>query len=480
MTNVVFSSLVFLFIFLPITIVVYYIVPFALKNIILLLTSLFFYAWGEPIYVLLMLISITLNYIFGRLIDRAHKKNNRAKTWLILATLSNVLILGYYKYSDFIIHNLNTLFQMNIPLTELPLPIGISFFTFQALSYVIDVYRRDVAVQKNLFNLALYISLFPQLIAGPIVRYHTIAKQIKDRIHRLDLFASGVKQFILGLAKKVLIANQLGEIADYIFALHPGEMSTSTAWIGMVAYALQIYFDFSGYSDMAIGLGKMFGFEFLRNFNYPYISRSISEFWRRWHISLTSWFRDYIYIPLGGNRVSPLKLYRNILIVWTITGFWHGASWTFIAWGLYYGILIAIERLGLLRIIEKLWRPLQHVYMLFFVSLGWVFFRADNFTYSINYLKTVFGLQGAGFIDQTAMLYAYDYVLVFVLGILFSLPIFPYVREKLDNLQTDLLSHRIITVTRHSFSPVIYLSLFLIVTMFLVNSTYNPFIYFRF
>lgn len=474
---VVFSSLVFLFIFLPITIAVYYVVPLQIKNVILLIASLLFYAWGEPIYIFLMLLSIVINYGFGIAIDQVKQKLTLRKTLLTGAIISNLLILGYYKYSDFFISNINTLFKTHIPLTELPLPIGISFFTFQALSYVIDVYRRDVAVQKNVFNLALYISLFPQLIAGPIVRYNTIAEQIGRRTHKLDLFASGVKQFILGLAKKVLIANQLGEVADYIFALEAGSMSVGTAWIGMFAYALQIYFDFSGYSDMAIGLGKMFGFEFLRNFNYPYIARSISEFWRRWHISLSTWFRDYVYIPLGGNRGPTWKTYRNLLIVWTITGFWHGASWTFMAWGFYYGLLISIERLGLLSFLEKLWRPVQHLYMIVLVSLGWVFFRADNFAYSIEYLKTMFGLNKVALVDPTALLYAYDYAIVFVVAIIFSMPVFPYVKEKLEIIAEK---SQVVTVFQYSLSPIIYMSLLFVVTMFLVNSTYNPFIYFRF
>ncbi|WP_010095151.1 MBOAT family O-acyltransferase [Ornithinibacillus scapharcae] len=473
----VFSSLVFLFAFLPAVLLVYYIVPRGLKNVLLLLASLFFYAWGEPKYVFLMIFSIFINYIFGLLIQALREKHSSKKIVLVLSILVNLAILGFYKYSGFLIENINALFNLSISFEPLPLPIGISFFTFQAMSYVIDVYRNDAKVQKNVWDLALYIALFPQLVAGPIVRYNTIADQIKARIHNLELFAAGIRQFIIGLSKKVLIANPLGEIADTIFATNPGELSVTTAWIGILAYTLQIYFDFSGYSDMAIGLGKMFGFEFLINFNYPYIARSIGEFWRRWHISLSSWFRDYVYIPLGGNRKGPWKTYRNLLIVWTITGFWHGASWTFMAWGFYYGIIICVERLGFNKVLEKTWRPFQHLYVIFVVMVGWVFFRADNFSYSFDYLQSMFGIGAAGLIDKTALLYLHDQAYLIVLGILFSLPLLPWIQKRLDQLGER---RQILATMRFSISSFVYLGLLLMVTMFLVNSTYNPFIYFRF
>ena len=384
----VFSNLVFLFIFLPAVLFLYYLSPKAGKNYILLLASLLFYAWGEPVYVLIMLGSICMNYLFARWLDQG-KNGFQRKFWLVVSIIANLFVLGIFKYAGFFMENVNKLFHTVFPVPEIALPIGISFFTFQAMSYVIDVYRKDAVLQKNLFDLALYISLFPQLVAGPIVRYQTVADQITDRIHDWALFESGVKRFLIGLFKKVLIANPIGLVADEIFALSGGDLSTGTAWIGVMAYALQIYFDFSGYSDMAIGLGRMFGFKFLENFNYPYIAQSVTDFWRRWHISLSSWFRDYVYIPLGGNRVRPWKIYCNLFIVWTLTGFWHGASWTFLVWGFYYGVLIALERLFLGKLLAKLYRPLRHLYLLFIVMIGWVFFRADDFSYSFDLLYTL-------------------------------------------------------------------------------------------
>ncbi|SOC34874.1 MBOAT family O-acyltransferase [Ureibacillus acetophenoni] len=476
----VFSNLVFIFAFLPIVLLVYFLVPKVLKNFILLIFSLFFYAWGEPIYVFLMLFSILINYIFGLLIEQTKDRLKLKKTYLVISVLANLAILGYYKYSNFLIENINAVFGLDIVSEPLPLPIGISFFTFQAMSYVIDVYRKDAQVQRNIFDLALYISLFPQLVAGPIVRYNTIADQIKNRIHNVELFSDGVRQFIIGLAKKVIIANPLGEVADAIFAMNPENMSVTTAWIGIIAYSLQIYFDFSGYSDMAIGLGKMFGFKFLINFNYPYIAKSVSEFWRRWHISLSSWFRDYIYIPLGGNRKGPWKTYRNLLIVWTATGFWHGASWTFMAWGFYYGIIICIERLGFGKVLAKLWSPLQHIYVLLLVMIGWVFFRADSFSYSAEFIQTMFGLNGTELFNYTAAHYIHDYTYLFVLAVIFSIPIYPWVTSKMDQLMEAGKGKISLGIARYLAGPVVYFSLLLLVTMFLVNSTYNPFIYFRF
>ncbi|MDN4492170.1 MBOAT family O-acyltransferase [Ureibacillus aquaedulcis] len=476
----VFSNLVFLFVFLPIVLIVYFLLPSKFKNFFLLIVSLFFYAWGEPIYVLLMIASIILNYVFGLLVSRTNSSNSEKKAYIVLSILTNLAILGYYKYSTFLIENINALFGLDIANEPLPLPIGISFFTFQAMSYVIDVYRNDAKVQKNILDLALYIALFPQLVAGPIVRYTTIAEELKKRVHSVELFSDGVRQFIIGLGKKVIIANPLGGIADTIFSTGTSDLSVTTAWIGILAYTLQIYFDFSGYSDMAIGLGKMFGFKFLENFNYPYISRSVSEFWRRWHISLSSWFRDYIYIPLGGNRKGVWKTYRNILIVWTATGFWHGASWTFMAWGFYYGFIICIERVGLGKVIDKMWRPLQHLYVLILVMIGWVFFRADNFSYSIEFIQTMFGLNGTSLFDNTAISYINDNAYLLVLGIIVSIPIYPWIVKKMDQLTKGEKRSTFFSVLRYVGGPLLYFVLFLLVTMFLVNSTYNPFIYFRF
>ncbi|RUL49816.1 MBOAT family O-acyltransferase [Lysinibacillus antri] len=476
----VFSNLVFLFAFLPIVLIVYFAMPSKFKNLFLLIVSLFFYAWGEPVYIYLMILSSIINYLFGLLVGSKKQNPSLKKFYLTLAVLMNLGILGYYKYSTFLIENINLLFGLDIAYEPLPLPIGISFFTFQAMSYVIDVYRNDAKVQKNILDLALYIALFPQLVAGPIVRYTTVAEELKKRVHSVELFADGVRRFILGLGKKVIIANPLGEIADTIFATNTSDLSVTTVWIGIIAYSLQIYFDFSGYSDMAIGLGKMFGFKFLENFNYPYIARSVSEFWRRWHISLSSWFRDYIYIPLGGNRKGEWKTYRNLLIVWTATGFWHGASWTFMAWGFYYGIIICIERLGFGKVLEKMWRPVQHLYVLILVMIGWVFFRADNFTYSLDYIQTMFGLKGVPLTDSMAIGYLYDSTYLIVIGLLISMPIYPWITKKMDQQMENGKRNTTLGIIRYIGGPILYFALILLVTMFLVNSTYNPFIYFRF
>lgn len=473
----VFSNLVFLFVFLPLCLLFYFIVGNKLKNHVLLVASLIFYAWGEPRYVFLMLFSIFLNYIFGLLIDKYRSNLSLKKLLVVIAIVGNLVILGIFKYANFFIDNINQMLGLSIEIVPIPLPIGISFFTFQAMSYIIDVYRAEVKVQRNLISLSLFISLFPQLIAGPIIRYHTIAEQIKKRSVHLEKFTEGIQRFIIGLSKKVILANSFGEVADAVFNLPPSEMSVVTAWIAITAYSLQIYFDFSGYSDMAIGLGKMFGFDFLENFNYPYISKSVTEFWRRWHISLGAWFRDYVYIPLGGNRKGTARTIINLLIVWTITGFWHGASWTFMAWGFYFGALIVLERLGLTKLLAKLYTPFQHLYLIIIVMLGWVFFRADNFSYSFDYLKTLFGLNGAGLIDGAAIVYMNDYWMIFLSGVIFSLPIIPWLKQKLQSLA----DYERKIVPFFSFSlPLVYMLLLVFCVLLLVNSTYNPFIYFRF
>ncbi|MFJ5717836.1 MBOAT family O-acyltransferase [Neobacillus sp. NPDC093127] len=472
----VFSNLVFLYVFLPIVLLIYYFAQDKLKNIVLLLVSLVFYAWGEPKYVFLMIFSIVMNYFFGLVVQRFRGKSFAHKTALWISILANLSLLGFYKYGNFAIENINQLFNLHINNDPIPLPIGISFFTFHAMSYIIDVYRKGNEAQKNLWDLALYITFFPQLVAGPIIRYNTIADQLKNRIHNITLFAVGIKQLIIGLSKKVLIANPLGEIADTVFATGPADLSQSTAWIGIMAYTLQLYFDFSGYSDMALGLAKMFGFEFPINFNYPYIANSISEFWRRWHISLSSWFRDYVYIPLGGNRVSEWKIYRNILIVWTITGLWHGASWTFMAWGFYYGVIISMERLFMQNILQKLWTPIRHIYVIVIVMVGWVFFRADNFSYSYGFIKTMFGFGGQIYNNQTILL-LHDNTIMLLIAVLFVFPIYPYLKEKLEkSFQTKPM----VLISKEVIGNITYIGLLLVVTMYLVNSTYNPFIYFRF
>lgn len=466
----VFSSLVFLFFFLPIVIITYFLVPFKLKNVILLVSSLFFYAWGEPKYVFLMLLSIVMNFIFGIFIAKKHA-NVKSKNFLMFLTVvTNLAILGFYKYANFFVENINHLFGTSIHLDPIPLPIGISFFTFQAMSYVIDVYRNHHVVQRNVFDLALYISFFPQLVAGPIVRYDTIADQLKKRIHSFEHFSNGVQIFIMGLGKKVLIANPLGALADSIFSQPTFQLSIGMAWLGVIAYTLQIFFDFSGYSQMAIGLGKMFGFDFPTNFNYPYISQSISEFWRRWHMTLGQWFRDYVYIPLGGSRVdAKWKLYRNLFIVWLLTGFWHGASWTFIAWGLYYGFFISIEKMGLEKMMGKVWRPIRHFYVLFIVMIGWLFFRADNFPYALSYLKTMFA--GNELVDAHFWYSIANNGFLLVLAIIFSLPIIKLFK-KLENKLPVFISG--------SIAFIFYSFVFIEILLYLTNETYNPFIYFRF
>jgi len=474
--HLVFSNLVFLYVFFPIVLILYFCAPRFLKNSVLLIASLFFYAWGEPTYVFLMLFSILINYGYGIWIESSHHKPTRKLVILWFAIVINIALLGYFKYANFFVDLINSTLHTNIHLEPIPLPIGISFYTFHALSYLIDVYRKTENAQRNLFNLALYITFFPQLVAGPIIRYNSVAEQLKKRIFSSTQFAEGIKRFVLGLSKKTLIANTLGSTADKIFALSSGDLTTGTAWLGIICYTLQIYFDFSGYSDMAIGLGKMFGFEFQENFNYPYIARSASEFWRRWHISLGRWFRDYLYIPLGGNRVSHWRVYVNLLIVWTVTGFWHGASWTFMAWGFYYGFIMCMEKAFLEKWLHSLWRPLQHIYLLVIVMVGWVFFRADNFGYSFNYIKTMFFMEGQAYNDTT-LLFLVDNAVYLVVGLLLCAPLFPYLRMKLEELASRSL---LVRYFKEISGSIMYVGLLLLVTMYLVNSTYNPFIYFRF
>lgn len=473
-----FSSTVFLFLFLPLVLVLYFISPNKLKNYVLLLASLFFYAWGEPKFLVIMLLSIIMNYFFGLAVDK-NRDNRKKITWIMaIMIISNLALLSIFKYSNFVVDNMNDLLGTNIGIPMIPLPIGISFFTFQAMSYVIDVYRKNGKVQKNPLNLALYISLFPQLIAGPIVRYKTVADQIMKRYHTSEKFASGVKRFIIGLAKKMIIANNVGLIADQIFAQAPGEISVGAAWIGIIAYSLQIYFDFSAYSDMAIGLGRMFGFEFLENFNYPYISRSIAEFWRRWHISLGSWFRDYLYIPLGGNRKGELFTYRNLLIVWLATGIWHGASWNFIVWGLYYGFFIMLERAFLGKVLVKLNVVVQHMYALIIVVIGWVFFRADSLDHALEYLQTMFYINEVNLWGADASLYITENNILLVTAIIAATPVFKYVTSKLRLLSSK--GGIVVPVALSTVKMVFYLIILMISVSFMVSNSFNPFIYFRF
>ena len=471
----VFSSLLFLFRFLPAVLILYYAAPRKMRNLILFLFSLFFYAWGEPKYVFLMLCSITVDYFAGRNISRCREKGDQAgaKRWLLLSVVYNLSVLGFFKYTDFLLGTVNSIFGTSIPLTGIPLPIGISFFTFQTMSYTIDVYVGATAVQTNWMKYGTYVSMFPQLIAGPIVQYKTIAAQMESRRECTSDFAEGIHRFLIGVGKKVLFANNIGVLWDTVSAMNAGSLPAATAWLGAIAYTFQIYFDFSGYSDMAIGLGKMFGFHFLENFNYPYISESITEFWRRWHISLSSWFREYVYIPLGGNRCSLAKQIRNLAAVWILTGIWHGASWNFVLWGVYYGCLLILEKFVLKKILAGLPAVLRHLYTMFFVIVGWVIFAFDDLGAGIGYLKAMFG--GAGLFADAATVYLCMNYAILIVCLLLACTDIP-------KRAVSALAARIggsgwgITAARMIF----YAGIFLLSTAYLVDATYNPFLYFRF
>lgn len=473
----VFSSTIFLFGFLPVTLACYYLINPKFRNVFLTLASIFFYAWGEPKFVFLMLDSILVNYIFALLIDHYRNSKILVKALLALMVLCNVTFFFIFKYLNFTIASLNSFFGLKLSQTNIVLPIGISFFTFQIMSYVFDVYRKKGEVQKNPLNVALYVSLFPQLIAGPIVRYETVAKEINCRNENIEDFSAGVCRFIIGLAKKVILSNTVAVVADHAFGyMDFSTLSVSMAWLGVICYALQIYFDFSGYSDMAIGLGLMFGFHFLENFNYPYMSRSVSEFWRRWHMSLGTWFRDYVYFPMGGSRVkSKLKLIFNLLVVWTLTGIWHGASWNFLMWGLFYFVLLAIEKLtGFPEKYPKSWvRNLYWIPTMLFVMLGWVLFRAPDLSHAINYTASMFGLINNPLSSTDAVFLWQDNRFFILIGILFS---FPVVKTFVKHLKDYVLYNKISKV----LTPLLYGALLFITCAYIVNSTYNPFIYFNF
>ena len=472
-----FSSTIFLFGFLPAVLFIYYLFlrkTKKIKNYFLLLSSLIFYAWGEPKFVIMLIISIIMNWMFGLVIDK--NRENKVKSRLIISIMliCDLSILVVFKYLGFILSNVNEIFKTNIIVPHIALPIGISFFTFQAISYVIDVYRNSGKVQKNILNVGLYLAFFPQLIAGPIVRYETVSEQIDGRKESVQLFTQGVYRFLLGLFKKVLISNQMAMIADIAFDNNPS--SVLFAWLGAIAYFIQIYFDFSGYSDMAIGLGKMFGFEFNENFNYPYVSKTITEFWRRWHISLSTWFRDYVYIPLGGSKCKPSRAFFNMFVVWLLTGIWHGASWNFILWGLYFFIFLFIEKNLLKEKIKEVdsfswWKKaLLHIYTLIIVLFGWVLFRATSLTNVIEYIRSMFGLSGIPITDINFTMYLTNKLPFLVAGILFSTPIYLKIKTIMDK------NKYVSTIV----SPIILVSLFLITISFLVKGTYNPFIYFNF
>lgn len=465
-----FSSSVFIFIFLPLVLFLYYISGKKIRNYILLLASLIFYAWGGVNYLKILMVSILINYIFGLLIDKTVDRSHLRKFILILGIILNLALLFYYKYYDFFIENINNILNMNLELKRIVLPIGISFFTFQGMSYIIDIYRNDGKVNKNIFSVALYISLFPQLVAGPIIKYKAVDEQIRNRKESIDYFSYGINRFVIGLGKKIIISDMLGAISDNIFLLaNSSGIDMITAWIGAICYTLQIYFDFSGYSDMAIGLGHLFGFKFPENFNYPYISRSITEFWRRWHISLSTWFKEYLYIPLGGNRRG--NVYFNLVVVFLVTGLWHGASWNFVIWGLWHGLFMIIERL----IRDKAWYKkipliIKIFITLFIVIIGWVLFKATTLEEGLKYLSIMFGLSNFSNITfEYTYFISRKFIVLIIIGIIASTPIF----KNIFNRYRDIKVFELI-------KTILIILLFIISIIFMVNSTYSPFIYFQF
>ncbi len=469
----VFSSLVFLFVFLPLTLLLYFSVPRRLRNTILLIVSLIFYAWGEPIYIILMLFSTVTDFVHGLLVERYRNQPKKAKLVVLSSITINLGLLVFFKYSTFLLTNINLLFHTNFYIPQMSLPIGISFYTFQTMSYTIDVFRQEAKAKKNMIDLGAYVTMFPQLIAGPIVRYQTIANQLDHRVESEDLFAKGIWRFTIGLGKKVLLANNIGLLWNQIQLTEMSDLSILMAWLGLVAFGFQIYFDFSGYSDMAIGLGYLFGFELLENFNYPYISQSITEFWRRWHISLGSWFRDYVYIPLGGNRKGKKRMYLNLFIVWMLTGLWHGASWNFVLWGLYFGILIIIEKAFLLFWLSRAPRWMRHVYTIILLLIGWGLFAFEDFHQLINYLTVLFGLRNATWVNQETLYYSSQNIILFVLLTIASTPMIRLIGQKLFNSPYG-------SVIKAFIVPMICLLILIASTAYLVDSSYNPFLYFRF
>ncbi|MBO4460714.1 MAG: MBOAT family protein [Clostridiales bacterium] len=466
----VFSSLTFLLCFLPAVLLIYFAVPRKAKNAVLFLASLVFYAWGEPIYVVLMIFSTILDYTCGRLVEK-FRGTSKKKIGLIISVCCNLGLLIFFKYSDFFIATVNGIFKTNIPQLNLPLPIGISFYTFQTMSYTIDVYRGDARMQKNIISFGAYVALFPQLIAGPIVRYQDIADQLDERTHSFDKFGDGVKRFVMGLGKKVLLANNIGLLWSMVSETEAAQLTLVGAWLGIIAFAFQIYFDFSGYSDMAIGLGKMLGFDFKENFNYPYLSKSVTEFWRRWHMSLGTWFRDYVYIPLGGNKKGlPVQL-RNIAIVWILTGFWHGAAWNFVLWGIFYGVLLLIEKLFLLKRLEKAPAVIGHIYALFTVLIGWVLFAFDDLSKGLAFLKVMFG-GGAGIVNSATLYQLLSYIPLMIICIIGSTPLMKNIYEKISKKSKEGF---VLTADVVKILIVAGLSV-----AFLISGSYNPFLYFRF
>lgn len=465
----VFSSIIFIFTFLPAVLIFYYLIPKKYKNLILLLFSLLFYAWGEPIYVLLIIFSIVFNYVIGIDIDYNLEEPRKAKFSLLLAITVNLFILGFFKYYGFLIDNLNNIFSLSISYSKLALPVGLSFYTFQTISYLADVYCKKTKVQKKFIPFALYVSMFPQLVAGPIVKYSDINAQLEERKESAEKFGDGIIFFILGLSKKVILADNMGIIFNEINSA--SVLSFFSAWIGAFAVTFQIYFDFSGYSDMAIGLGKMFGFDIKKNFNYPYQSTSVTDFWRRWHISLGTWFREYVYIPLGGNKVKIINHIRNILIVWILTGLWHGASWNFIVWGFYYGIILIFEKFVLNKLLKKVPFIVGNIYTMFLVIIGWILFFSDTLKDAFKYLSAMFYFKADGLYDKTGIYYFITNIIMFILCILCSASFFNKTFNKFFKRYD---------INKIYIMIFIYIGLFLISISYLISNTYNPFLYFRF
>ena len=462
----VFSGLPFLFFYLVVTLLIYKLTPLKLRNLVLLIASLFFYGWGEPVYIVIMFLSIAVDYTHGMLVERWRDNDRKARMAVASSVFFNLLILVTFKYYDFLAGSLNAVTGWNIPLLGVSMPIGISFYTFQTMSYTIDVYRKDAPVQRNIVTFGTFVTLFPQLIAGPIIQYKSVAEQLQCRQEDLEKFVSGIQRFCVGLAKKVLLANAVGKLWDVFLATDTAELTVLGGWLGLMAYAFQIYFDFSGYSDMAIGLGRMFGFEFIENFNYPYISKSVVEFWKRWHISLTNWFREYVYFPLGGNRVSKPKWIRNILVVWLLTGIWHGAGWNFLLWGLYYALFMLGERLFWGKGLAKLPAPVQHLYAMIVVLVGWGLFAIEDMGQLGRYLLVCFG--GGSLVDAFTLYQLWSYLPLLVILVFAALPVGRklYLRlpEKVQSVAT----------------PVLVLVSLVLCTASLVDASYNPFLYFRF
>ncbi len=465
----VFSSIPFLYYFLPAVMLLYFAVPKALKNTVLLVFSLAFYAWGEPVYVFLMMGTVVINYFLGILTEK-FKGRPLSKVFLSLSVIFCLGALGFFKYADFFIKNTNSLFNVNVPLLNITLPIGISFYTFQIMSYVIDVYRGEVKAQRNIIDLGAYVSLFPQLIAGPIVRYKDVALQLKERVHSIDKAYNGICRFVAGLSKKVILANTLGEMCASF--LETGDKSVLLYWLYAICYMLQIYFDFSGYSDMAIGLGKIFGFDFMENFRYPLVSRSITEFWRRWHISLGTWFRDYVYIPLGGNRKGAKRHIVNILIVWLLTGFWHGAEWNFIIWGLYFGILLLAEKFFLGKLIGKS-KIISHIYVFFFVTISFGIFSASGLGQSIRTVGGMLGFLSLPFVSQSFSYALRNFGFVIIVSAVCATPLWYNLKTRINSKRSTRLIYTALQI------PVLVI-LTLVATAYLADGSFNPFLYFRF